>query len=275
MPFDLIYKERVKQGNLRAAYDVIVIPNQGRRRRDWFTTSSRARQAAARLHQDRINSRTWGCTARPTTSPAAWASKAWSNSGNSWKPGGVLITLGTASAFPAEFGITRRVEAGRTSPQFYAPGPIVQAEILRPRESDLLRLHREDDSGALGEWSSADGAERDREQQVLMRFPGGDASVLSGLMRGANEIRGRPAVVDVPVGEGRVVMFATNPCYRWQNFGEFGMLFNAVMHYNDLKPRNDRWWVQDCAACSYRTRSATAFSPQLALRRDREPACGI
>ncbi len=30
VPFDLIYKERVKQGNLRAAYDVIVIPNQGR-----------------------------------------------------------------------------------------------------------------------------------------------------------------------------------------------------------------------------------------------------
>src|SRR6185295_10457959 len=30
LPFDLIYKERVKQGNLRAAYDVIVIPNQGR-----------------------------------------------------------------------------------------------------------------------------------------------------------------------------------------------------------------------------------------------------
>jgi hypothetical protein len=30
-------------------------------------------------------------------------------------------------------------------------------------------------------------------------------------------------------------MFATNPCYRWQNHGEFGMLFNAVLHFNDLK----------------------------------------
>jgi hypothetical protein len=79
--------------------------------------------------------------------------------------------------------------------------------------------------------------DRDREQQVLMRFTGGASGVLSGLMRGANEIRGRPAVLDVPEGEGRVVMFSTNPCYRWQNFGEFGMLFNAVMHYNDLKPK--------------------------------------
>ncbi|MBV8834632.1 MAG: hypothetical protein JO108_35990, partial [Acidobacteriaceae bacterium] len=30
VPYDLIFKERVKQGNLRSAYDVIVIPNQGR-----------------------------------------------------------------------------------------------------------------------------------------------------------------------------------------------------------------------------------------------------
>src|SRR5262249_21534857 len=28
--YDLIYKERVKQGNLRAAYDMILVPNQGR-----------------------------------------------------------------------------------------------------------------------------------------------------------------------------------------------------------------------------------------------------
>src|SRR5262249_14119455 len=28
LPYDLIYKERVRQGNLKAAYDVIVIPNQ-------------------------------------------------------------------------------------------------------------------------------------------------------------------------------------------------------------------------------------------------------
>ena len=38
-----------------------------------------------------------------------------------------------------------------------------------------------------------------------------------------------------PVGRGRVIVFATNPCYRWQNHGEFGMLFNAILHYNDVK----------------------------------------
>jgi ribosomal protein S18 acetylase RimI-like enzyme len=67
-----------------------------------------------------------------------------------------------------------------------------------------------------------------------MRFPGGDDTVLSGFMKGANEIRNRPAILDVPVGEGHVLMFATNPCYRWQNLGEFRMLFNALLNFDDL-----------------------------------------
>jgi hypothetical protein len=66
-----------------------------------------------------------------------------------------------------------------------------------------------------------------------MRFPGTEKSVLSGLMKGVAEIRNRPAVVDVPVGQGRVVMFATNPAYRWQNLGEFRMLTNSILNFND------------------------------------------
>ena len=46
--------------------------------------------------------------------------------------------------------------------------------------------------------------ERDRAQQVLMRYPGDDKSVLSGLVRGAGEITNRPAIVDVPTGQRRL-----------------------------------------------------------------------
>jgi len=76
--------------------------------------------------------------------------------------------------------------------------------------------------------------EADRDRQVLLKFPGGDKSVLSGLMKGVAETKDRPALVDVPSGKGRVLLFATNPCYRWQNHGEFGMLFGALLSYNDL-----------------------------------------
>jgi hypothetical protein len=53
-------------------------------------------------------------------------------------------------------------------------------------------------------------------------------------MRGVAETRGKPAILDVPVGQGRVILFATNPCYRWQNLGEFNMLANAILYFNQL-----------------------------------------
>jgi hypothetical protein len=53
-------------------------------------------------------------------------------------------------------------------------------------------------------------------------------------MKGVAETRERPAIVDVPVGQGRVLLFATNPCYRWQNLGEFNMLSNSILHFNDF-----------------------------------------
>jgi hypothetical protein len=72
---------------------------------------------------------------------------------------------------------------------------------------------------------------------VLARYVGGEAAVLSGLMRGADEIRERPLAVDVPggfTGKGRVILFANNPIYRWQNHGEFNMVFNTLLNWNDL-----------------------------------------
>ena len=67
-----------------------------------------------------------------------------------------------------------------------------------------------------------------------MRYTGGDAGVLSGLMRNPNEIRNRPAIVDVPAGKGRVLLYAINPVYRWQNWGEFNLVFNALLNFNDF-----------------------------------------
>ena len=147
------------------------------------------------------------------------------------KAGGVLITLGASSFFPAEFGITRTVDAARPSAQFYAPGPIVEAEILKPNHPIFYGYAERAvpvryANGPLLRVPAGD------KKWVLMQFPGTDKSVLSGLMKGVAETRNRPAIVDVPVGAGRVVLFATNPCYRWQNLGEFNMLANAILHFN-------------------------------------------
>jgi hypothetical protein len=75
------------------------------------------------------------------------------------------------------------------------------------------------------------------QNAVLARYAGGESNVLSGLMRGADEITNRPFAIDVPggyTGKGRVVLFSNNPIYRWQNHAEFNMVFNTVLNWNDL-----------------------------------------
>ncbi len=231
-PYDLIFKERVKQGNLRAAYDVIVVPSQGRTAKGLvydiapkgkpvaYTKTAEFKYLGDFGSSDDI---TGGMGLEGVLELRKFSEQ-----------GGLLITLGEASAVPPEFGITRTIETSRPTPQFYAPGPIVQADVLRP-EHPVFYGYTETTMPIR--WAGGPlltVPQADRKEQVLMEFPGGDKNVLSGLMKGAGEIARRPAIVEVPVGQGWVLLFATNPCYRWQNLGEFRMLFNAIVNFNDF-----------------------------------------
>ena len=71
--------------------------------------------------------------------------------------------------------------------------------------------------------------------RVVLRFVTDEKNLLvSGMLAGGNELAGKPAVLDVPVGRGHVVMFAANPMWRHQTQGSFFLLFNAALNYNNL-----------------------------------------
>ena len=71
--------------------------------------------------------------------------------------------------------------------------------------------------------------------RVVLRFASDEKNLLvSGMLANGSDLANRPAVVDVPVGRGHVVMFATNPMWRHQTQGEFFLLFNAALNYNNL-----------------------------------------
>jgi hypothetical protein len=70
--------------------------------------------------------------------------------------------------------------------------------------------------------------------RVIMRFDTADKLLVSGLLEGGEELAGKPAVIDVPVGKGHVVLFAINPMWRQQTVGSFFLLFNAALNYRNL-----------------------------------------
>jgi hypothetical protein len=70
--------------------------------------------------------------------------------------------------------------------------------------------------------------------RIIMRFDLADKLLVSGLMEGGEELASKPAVVDVPVGKGHVVIFAINPMWRQETLGSFFLLFNAALNYSNL-----------------------------------------
>jgi hypothetical protein len=70
--------------------------------------------------------------------------------------------------------------------------------------------------------------------RVIMRFDTADRLLVSGLLEGGDALATKPAVVDVPVGQGHVVFFAINPMWRQETFGSFFLLFNAALNYRSL-----------------------------------------
>jgi hypothetical protein len=59
------------------------------------------------------------------------------------------------------------------------------------------------------------------------------AYVLSGMVRGQDEIIGQGAIFDIPVRRGRIIAFPFNPLHRFLNHHEFPLVWNAIMHWND------------------------------------------
>jgi len=231
-PYDLILKDEVRKGGLRAKYDVIVVPSQGRSAKTFvFDIPMTGKPLPYTKTAEYPTQGTYG------SSPDIRGGLGLAGVEELRKfvaEGGALITLGEASAVPGEFGITPQVEVSRPSKAFYAPGPIVTAKIEKPANPVFYGYT---DPTTTVRWASTVMLAlpfRD-QQNVLMSFPGGDKAVQSGLMVGASEVKDRPAIVDLPVGQGQVLMFATNPVYRWQNFGEYRMLYNALFSYKDLR----------------------------------------
>jgi hypothetical protein len=69
----------------------------------------------------------------------------------------------------------------------------------------------------------------------VLQFPSNpDDMLLSGVLVGGQALANRAQVIDAPVGQGHVVMFAIRPFWRWQTHGTFFLGFNAILNWNDL-----------------------------------------
>ena len=70
--------------------------------------------------------------------------------------------------------------------------------------------------------------------RVIFRYADTRELLISGLLEGGDDIAQRPSVVDVPAGQGHVVMFSTNPIWRGETRGNYALVLNTILNFDSL-----------------------------------------
>jgi hypothetical protein len=74
----------------------------------------------------------------------------------------------------------------------------------------------------------------EQRPRVIVRFSDQRDLLVSGLLKSGASIAQRPVVVDVPVDSGHIVLFANNPVWRGSTIGTYALVFNTIMHFDNL-----------------------------------------
>jgi hypothetical protein len=153
------------------------------------------------------------------------------------REGGRIVAIEDATEYVVDIfdlGVSSSVE--RLAPtDFYIPGSILE---MRPEPGYALN---EGLPEWVGAWFSRDSRTfdvSDPSVRVTARFSEGNP-LRSGWLLGPEHVAGKPVVVEASVGEGSVVLIGFQPNYRAQTVATWPMLFNALNPGPDGPPRLD------------------------------------
>jgi len=259
IPYTSIDKDDLRRGALRKRFDVILVPNMGGSLdrmingvdRDFGPLPFEKTAATPNL-------------GAPFASPDITGGPGFAGLESLRAfvdDGGELITLETATRLVAESGIAPELAPHQTRTLFH-PGSVVRVRMRHPspilygfpdtttvfrgnsplyevvpRDSAMLvlqygtKLPEKADTGEImgqpGKASTPhDTTAKSKKHETEAPY------VVSGMVRGQEEIVGQGAIFDVPVRHGHVVAFTFDPLHRYLNHHEFPMVWNAIINWN-------------------------------------------
>jgi hypothetical protein len=202
IPFKSVLDKEIRKGNLNEVFDVIIIPD---------------------LRENAI------LKGVPETSiPAEYAGGMGEvglrNLIAFVKGGGTVITLNGGSDFAIKhfhLGVENGVQ-GMNRREFFIPGSILKVlndtshPIAYGYERDAALFYRRSPAFVVHEGLS------------VVRYP--TETLLSGWATGGEHLINKSAIVDVPYGEGKVILIGFPVVYRGQSHHTFRYLFNAIYY---------------------------------------------
>jgi hypothetical protein len=256
IPYTLIQDEDVRAGKLGGRFDVVLFPN-----------TDQSLKAIVGGIDPKFSPLPYERTAdfpslgTPTSSSDITGGLTWAGVGNLEefvRGGGVLVTLGGASTLALDGGIARDVR--RAGGKAYTPGSELTARFRRPEhpiaygypeitsafreERTVYRVRRPEEGRIVLQWGAKISKDDDAPAESAASAAGSGAKpkteepelVLSGGIKGGDDLVGKPAILDLPTGKGRVVAFDFDPIHRCMTPSDFRFVWNTLMNWNDLPP---------------------------------------
>ena len=231
IPYTYLGAHKLKDGGLRNQFDVILFPTQGSRSSAKAIFGGVDPKYAPLAYTQTPEYPTHGTPDAAEDITGGMGYEGLAALQEFVATGGTLVTLGSASNLAADFALVR--EVGLDEPrELYVPGSLVQGEVAARRHpitygyGETLPLYHQ-----FGPYFSVPD---DLKKNIVVRYAPADELFLSGLVKAPGELAGDPAIVSVPTGEGQVVMFGFDALHRFQTHGNFALVWNTIMNWNDL-----------------------------------------
>lgn len=215
-----IFDPEIKQGNLNAKYDIIVIPDD-----PTSMLMGNAGEGPGR-----------GFRGNPTDYPPKYRSGLGKDGAASLKAfvqqGGTIVTLGQASKFAMDqLGVgAEDVLAHTSTKEFWCPGSNLKVNIDNtdrlaygmPKEGLALFLQGDPVFDMLP-------SQDNQRFHVVVTYQHRDI-LESGWLVGEGNITDKPAMISAEVGKGDVIMIGFRAQHRAQTYGTFKLFFNSLVN---------------------------------------------
>ena len=204
VPYRSVKNAEITAGSLRTKYDVLVFPSQG---------------------PTAIN---FGY--RPGTMPPEYTGGLGDRGAKALtefaEQGGTLLFFDQSSAFAiGHLGLpVRNALRGIPSRDFYCPGSLLRVTLdsRHPLSQNLPAI-----IPIWFEESPAFEIPAGSPARVIARYPETDL-LASGWLLGEKHLANRAALVEVPLGKGRAILFGMRPQYRAQSYLTMNLIWNAM-----------------------------------------------
>ena len=253
LPYTILRDDDIRAGSLRDRFDVIIHGDTEEDLKGQIHGLDRKFSPLAYTKTVQFPSHGFPAASGDITGGIGWSGMA--NLQLFVEDGGTLITLGNGSALALDGGIVTRVRRARGESGVWTPGVELTASFLRLEHpvsygygtrTSIFRsgcpvysVRRVDRGLIVLQWGSRPPKEeRDDEDRGEPEVKDDKAKppplLVSGGIKGEDILEGRPAIMDIPVGRGRVLAYNFNPVYRELNHSDYRLLWNALLNWESL-----------------------------------------